>query len=38
LHVDLGGSELMISGLFPGDDPAVKAEVLAFAHVVLARL
>lgn len=38
LHIDLGGSELMISGMFPGDEAAVKAEVVAFAQTVLGKL
>jgi hypothetical protein len=38
LHVDLGGQELVISGLFPGDKAAVKAEVIAFGHTVVEKL
>ncbi len=38
LHINLGGRELLISGLFPGDESAVKAEVVAFAKTVIAKL
>lgn len=38
LHINLGGQALVISGLFPGDDSAVKAEVVAFGHAVVAKL
>lgn len=38
LHINLGGQELVISGVFPSDDAAVKAEVIAFAHTVTAKL
>lgn len=38
LHINLGGQALVISGLFPGDDSAVKAEVIAFGHSVVAKL
>ncbi len=38
LHIDLGGRELLISGLFPGDETAVKAEVVAFAKTVIGKL
>ncbi|MGZ4678550.1 MAG: hypothetical protein ACXWBO_15040 [Ilumatobacteraceae bacterium] len=38
LHINLGGRELLISGLFPGDEAAVKAEVVAFAKTVIAKL
>jgi len=38
LHINLGGQELVISGMFPGDKAAVKAEVIAFAHTVTGKL
>ena len=38
LHINLGGRELLISGLFPGDESAVKAEVIAFAKTVIGKL
>jgi hypothetical protein len=38
LHINLGGQELVISGLFPGDEQAVKAEIIAFAHTVTEKL
>jgi hypothetical protein len=38
LHIDLGGQALVISGVFPGDDAAVKAEVVAFGQTVLSKL
>lgn len=38
LHINLGGQELVISGLFPGDDSAVQAEVIAFGHTVVGKL
>ncbi len=38
LHINLGGQELLISGLFPGDEAAVKAEVVAFAKTVIGKL
>ncbi len=38
LHIDLGGQELVISGVLPGDRAAVKAEVIAFAHTVTGKL
>ncbi len=38
LHIDLGNQELLISGIFPGDDAAVKAEVIAFATTVIGKL
>ena len=38
LHISLRGQELLISGKFPGDAAAVKAEVVAFGHTVTAKL
>lgn len=38
LHINLGSSELLISGVFPGDKAAVKAEVIAFAKTVTGKL
>ena len=38
LHINLGGQELVISGLIPGDDAAVKAEVIAFGQTVTGKL
>jgi hypothetical protein len=38
LHINLGGRELLISGLFPGDKALVKTEVVAFAHTVTSKL
>jgi hypothetical protein len=38
LHVNLGGQEMVISGLLPGDDAAVKAEVIAFGRTVTGKL
>ena len=38
LHVNIGGQELVISGLFPGDDTAVQAEVIAFGKTVGGKL
>jgi hypothetical protein len=38
LHVNVGGQELVISGLFPGDDTAVQAEVIAFGKTVVGKL
>jgi hypothetical protein len=38
LHINLGGQALVISGLFPGDDSAVKAEVIAFGTTVVGKL
>ena len=38
LHVNIGGQELVISGLFPGDDTAVQAEVIAFGKTVVGKL
>ena len=38
LHINVGGRELLISGLFPGDESAVKAEVIAFAKTVIGKL
>ncbi len=38
LHIDLGGQALVISGVFPGDDAAVKAEVVAFGQTVVSKL
>jgi Protein of unknown function (DUF3558) len=38
LHIDLGGRELLISGLFPGDKAAIQAEVIAFGHTVVGKL
>jgi hypothetical protein len=38
LHINLGGQELVISGVFPGDKAVVKAEVIAFAHAVTGKL
>jgi hypothetical protein len=38
LHINLGTSELQISGMLPGDKTAIKDEVVAFGHVVTAKL
>ena len=38
LHINVGGQELVISGLFPGDDTAVQAEVVAFGKTVVGKL
>ena len=38
LHVNIGGQELVISGLFPGDDTAVQAEVVAFGKTLVSKL
>ena len=38
LHVNIGGQELVISGLFPGDDAAVQAEVIAFGKTLVGKL
>jgi hypothetical protein len=38
LHINIGGQDLVISGVFPGDATAVKAEVIAFAQTVTAKL
>jgi hypothetical protein len=38
LHINLSGQELVISGRFPGDEAAVKAEVVAFGHTVVGKL
>jgi hypothetical protein len=38
LHINLGSQELVVSGAFPGDKAAVKAEVIAFAHTVTGKL
>jgi hypothetical protein len=38
LHINLGTSELLISGMLPGDKAAIKDEVIAFGHVVTAKL
>lgn len=38
LHINLRGQELVISGKFPGDGAAVKAEIVAFGHTVTAKL
>ena len=38
LHVSIGGQELVISGLFPGDDAAVQAEVIAFGKTLVGKL
>lgn len=38
LHINLGGQELVISGMFPGDDEAVQTEVVAFAGTVTGKL
>ncbi|MEO8265557.1 MAG: hypothetical protein ABI706_08610 [Ilumatobacteraceae bacterium] len=38
LHVNIGGQEMVISGLFPGDDTAVQAEVVAFGKTVVGKL
>jgi hypothetical protein len=38
LHINLSGQELVISGRFPGDEAAVKAEVIAFGHTVVGKL
>ena len=38
LHINLGAQELVISGVFPGDKTAVKADIIAFAHTVTGKL
>lgn len=38
LHINLRGQDLVISGKFPGDGAAVKAEVVAFGHTVTGKL
>jgi hypothetical protein len=38
LHIDVGGQDVVISGLFPGDKAAVQAEVVAFGKVVLSKM
>ena len=38
LHINVGGQDLVISGLFPGDDKAVQAEVVAFGTTVVGKL
>lgn len=38
LHINIGGQELVISGLFPGDDAAVQDEVVAFGKTVVSKL
>jgi Protein of unknown function (DUF3558) len=37
-HVDLGGSELVVSTTAPGDDTGLKNAVLGFARTVLGKL
>lgn len=38
LHINVGGQELVISGVFPGDDAAIEEEVIAFGHTVTGKL
>ncbi len=38
LHASLNGTELQISGILPGDDAAIQAEIVAFAAVVADKL
>jgi hypothetical protein len=38
LHVDVGGSELLVAATIPGDEAAIKAEIIAFARAVIGKL